>query len=236
MTAHKVVSPEAWLAARLDLLEQEKAFTRARDALSQARRDMPWERVEKAYGFTGPQGSVGLADLFAGKSQLIVYHFMFAPEWEAGCRSCSFWADNFERIPIHLAHRDIAFCAVSRAPFEKLQAYARRMGWTFPWYSADAGAFAYDYGASWPEDQVKAGHGVWNYRDQPLFEADATAISVFARDEADGAIFHTYSAYQRGVDMMNGAYHYIDLTPKGREEPAVGNPQFWVRRRDEYPD
>jgi predicted dithiol-disulfide oxidoreductase (DUF899 family) len=233
MPDHRVVGHDEWIAARKKLLVEEKEFTRLRDALSQKRRELPWERVEKNYVFEGAGGKRSLADLFGGKSQLIIYHFMFSPEWDAGCKSCSFWADNFNGIDIHLAHRDTAFVAISRAPLVKLEAYKKRMGWTFEWLSSAGSDFNYDFGASFTPEQVKSGRAGYNYSDQKPWGEDVVGISVFYR-EKDGSLYHTYSTYSRGVDLVNGAYNYIDLTPKGRDEG--GRTQFWVRRHDEYED
>jgi predicted dithiol-disulfide oxidoreductase (DUF899 family) len=227
--SHRVVSHDEWAAARKEFLAEEKKFTRQRDELSRRRRELPWERVEKSYLFDGASGKESLADLFDGRSQLIVYHFMFLPEWEAGCPHCSFWADNFNDNIIHLEHHDISMVAVSRAPVSKLEAYRKRMGWSFKWLSSDDNDFNYDYGVSFrPEDQKKS---VYNYGTIAPGMSDREGVSVFYKD-ADGQIFHTYSAYARGIDMMNTAYHYIDITPKGRDEGD--RPQYWVRRRDEY--
>ncbi len=234
MTTHQIVSHSEWLDARKALLAKEKAFTRARDALSQERRDLPWERVEKNYVFEGANGKETLAQLFAGKNQLVIYHFMFDPDWQAGCKSCSFWADNFNGIDVHLAHRDTTLLAVSRAPYAKLAAYKERMGWNFKWVSSFGSDFNFDYGVSFTPEEVAQGEAVYNYGKFKPFGPELPGISVFARDES-GAIFHTYSCYARGVDMMNGAYHYLDLTPKGRDESAPAN-QAWVRRHDEYTD
>jgi predicted dithiol-disulfide oxidoreductase (DUF899 family) len=200
-----IATREQWLAARLDLLEAEKEFTRQRDALTRRRMAMPWERVEKAYRFEGPNGALSLADLFDGRSQLIVYHFMFAPDWDEACKSCSFWADNFNHIPVHLNHRDVTFTAVSRAPLAKINAYKKRMGWSFPWVSSDGNDFNFDYQASFTPEQLAEGKAYYNYRIQPNTVSDQVGISVFARDER-GEMFHTYSCYSRGVDMLNGAY------------------------------
>lgn len=230
---HRIVSRDEWLAARRAFLAREKDFTRQRDALSAARRDLPWEKVEKTYVFDGPDGRETLADLFAGKSQLIVYHFMFAPEWEEGCKSCSFWADNFERLPVHLKHRDTTMLAVSRAPLAKLQAYARRLGWTFKWVSSGGNDFNYDYHVSFMPDEVASGEIAYNYGKFPMKAPEMPGISVFYKDAA-GDIFHTYSSYSRGIDMMNNAYHYLDLTPKGRDEGE--GIMAWLRRNDDYKD
>jgi predicted dithiol-disulfide oxidoreductase (DUF899 family) len=232
---HPVVSHDQWIAARRRLLEAEKEFTRRRDQLSRQRRELPWERVDKSYVFAGPKGPETLPQLFAGRSQLIVYHFMFDPAWEAGCKSCSFWADNFNGIDVHLTHRDVTFLAVSRAPQAKLEAYRQRMGWSFKWVSSYGTDFNYDYGVSFTPDEVAAGTALWNYERQKPFGTEGVGISVFYRDP-NGTVFHTYSCYSRGVDMLNGAYHYLDLTPKGRDEGDQPTSQAWVRRHDEYDD
>ena len=236
MTAeHTVVAHEQWLEARKQLLAEEKEFNRLRDRLSRRRRELPWEAVGKDYAFQGPAGKRTLAQLFDGRSQLIVYHFMFSPDWEAGCKSCSFWADNFDRIPVHLAHRDVSFVAISRAPYPKLAAYQKRMGWSFAWVSAYDNDFNYDYAVSFKPDEIAAGTASYNYAPTERSISDLVGISVFYKDES-GRVFHTYSTYARGVDMMNGAYHYLDLTPKGRNEGGQEHPQAWVRRHDEYED
>ncbi|HXJ01422.1 MAG TPA: thioredoxin family protein [Micropepsaceae bacterium] len=235
MEKHRVVSHAEWIEARKAFLAEEKEFTRARDALSARRRELPWERVEKNYVFDGAAGKESLSDLFAGKSQLIVYHFMFGPDWDAGCKSCSFWADNFNGIAVHLAHRDVGFVAISRAPLPKLAAYEKRMGWSFKWLSSFGSHFNFDYFVSFTPDEMQNGTGFFNYeRTKPPVD-EMVGISVFAKNE-QGEIFHTYSTYSRGVDMMNGAYHYLDLTPKGRDEDALPFTQSWVRRHDEYED
>jgi len=233
MANHPIVSREEWIEARKKLLIKEKEFTRLRDQLSHERRDLPWERVDKQYVFEGPNGKEALAQLFDGTSQLIVYHFMFNPDRTAGCPHCSFWADNFDHIPIHLKHRDISFVAISRAPYAKLEAYRKRMGWSFKWVSSFGSDFNFDYFVSFTPDEVENGTGYHNYERSKPMDEDAVGISAFARDEA-GDVFHTYSTYSRGVDMLNGAYHYIDLTPKGRDEAGHEFAQFWVRRHDEY--
>ena len=232
---HPVVSHAEWLTARKDLLAREKEFTRLRDRLSEERRALPWEKVEKDYRFEGPKGSESLSDLFEGKSQLIVYHFMFSPEWEAGCKSCSFWADNFNGIDVHLRHRDTSFLAISRAPYQELVAYRRRMGWSFKWVSSFGNDFNHDYHVSFTPEEL-AGDALFNYQKAKPWGPEVVGISVFYKGEK-GEVFHTYSTYSRGVDMLNGAYHYLDLTPKGRDEADQGpNPQAWVRRHDEYQD
>jgi predicted dithiol-disulfide oxidoreductase (DUF899 family) len=232
---HPVVSHEDWLAARKALLERERAFTRQRDELNAARRALPWEEVREDYPFDGPKGTQKLSELFAGRSQLIVYHFMFAPDWDAGCKSCSFWADNFNGIDVHLAHRDVSFVAVSRAPQSKLQAYSKRMGWSFPWYSSHGNEFNFDYYVSFTPEQQKSGEGYYNYEKYRIPTSDLVGISVFYKDGRD-RIFHTYSCYSRGVDLLNGAYNYLDLAPKGRGEAGLKHTMEWVRRHDEYED
>src|SRR5712692_4444939 len=215
MQNHNVVSREEWLVAREEYLAKEKEFTRLRDQLSQQRRALPWVKVEKEYIFDGPNGQETLAELFAGRSQLLVYHFMFGPGWDEGCPSCSFWADNFNGIPVHLNQRDAIMIAVSRAPLSKLAAYKKRMGWTFKWVSSSET----DY----------------NYEVRKVPREESVGISVFCKDK-DGNIFHSYSCYARGVDMLNGAYHYLDLVPKGRDEAGLSFAQAWVRRHDKYDD
>jgi predicted dithiol-disulfide oxidoreductase (DUF899 family) len=236
MQNHKVASHDEWLAARKQLLAKEKEFTRLRDELSKERRELPWERVEKNYVFDGPGGKETLAQLFEGRSQLVVYHFMFDPDWDAGCPHCSFWADNFNGIPVHLKHRDVTMVAISRAPQAKLEAYHKRMGWSFKWLSSFGSDFNYDYYVSFTPEEVAKEQAYYNYRPNERQKAlESVGISVFHKD-ADGTVFHTYSCYSRGVDMLNGAYHYLDLVPKGRDEAGQSNPQFWVRRHDEYKD
>jgi len=224
---------DEWLAARKQLLAREKELTRMRDALAAERRALPWLKVEKRYLFDTPKGRQTLADLFEGRSQLAIYHFMFAPEWEAGCKSCSFWAESFDHIPVHLAHRDVTFLAVSRAPLEKLQAYARRLGWTFPWVSSAPGDFNYDFNVSFRPEELKSGRAVYNYAPLGFEETDLPGVSVFAKD-GSGAVFHTYSAFARGIDALNVAYQYLDLVPKGRDERRGAEAVDWLRRRDEY--
>jgi predicted dithiol-disulfide oxidoreductase (DUF899 family) len=230
MKVNEVVNAAEWERARKALLAKEKEFTHARDALSEARRALPWERVEKRYVFDGPAGEVTLQDLFQGRSQLVVYHFMFAPDAAAGCKACSFWADNFERNVIHLAHRDVTLAAVSRAPLEKLAAFQKRFGWTFPWVSSGRTDFNFDYHVSFEPGR---GDGTYNYAPKTGGGTELPGISVFARDES-GAVFHTYSTYGRGLEMMNTAYSYLDLVPKGRDEAGLPNPMAWLRLRDQY--
>jgi predicted dithiol-disulfide oxidoreductase (DUF899 family) len=233
MDQHAVVSSEEWVKARRALLAEEKAFTHRRAELAQQRRDLPWLAVTKDYSFEGPDGRRSLADLFDGRSQLVVYHFMFDPKDTEGCPSCSFWADNFEGAPIHLKARDVSFTAVSRAPFDKIRAYQQRMGWTFPWVSSFGTDFNYDFGASFTPEQIESGEPVYNYGSAAPGLEDREGISVLFRNEA-GQIFKTYSAHARGIDTVNGTYQFLDLVPKGRDEPTDGFTQFWVRRHDEY--
>jgi predicted dithiol-disulfide oxidoreductase (DUF899 family) len=230
---NRVASHKECLKARLELLDAEKEFTRQRDALTRRRMAMPWERVEKSYQFEGLNGTLSLADLFDERSQLIVYHFMFTPDWEEGCKSCSFWAKNFNGIAIHLDRRDVTFTAVSRAPLAKINAYRRRMGWSFPWVSSFGSDFNFDYHASFASAQIAEGKAYYNYEIWPIDVSDEAAISVFSKNER-GEVFHTYSCYGRGIDMLNGVYQYLDLVPKGRDEDGFDFPMKRVNRHDPY--
>jgi len=228
---HPVVSREEWIAARTRLLKQEKEFTRARDALSKARRDLPWEPVTKEYAFDGPRGRETLADLFDGRSQLVVYHFMFGPDATVGCKHCSFWADNFNPIIVHLNQRDVTMVAISRAPLARLGEYKKRMGWSFKWLSSGGTDFNLDFQASFKPEDVQAKKAMYNfviYDDAE--ETEREGISIF--HQVDGKIYHTYSTYARGIDLMNTAYNYLDLVPKGRDEGSRG--PYWLKRHDEY--
>ena len=233
MQPHKIVSREEWMAARKAHLAHEKEFTQARDRLSAERRALPWVKVDKTYVFDGPDGKQTLGDLFKGRSQLVVQHLMFAPDWNEGCKSCSFWADGFERMVPHLAARDTTMIGVSRAPMEKLGAFKRRLGWTFDWYSSLGNDFNYDYAVSFTPEEIKSGKKVYNFGTSGFGVEEAPGISVFYRDD-EGRIFHTYSCFARGLDMMNAAYHYLDLTPLGRNEEGSSHAMHWVRLRDEY--
>jgi predicted dithiol-disulfide oxidoreductase (DUF899 family) len=235
MESHEIVGPDEWLAARKRHLIEEKEFTRLRDRLSAQRRALPWVRVDKAYAFDGPNGSETLAELFGGKSQLIIQHFMFAADWEAGCKSCSFWADGYNGFAVHLEHRDVAFVAVSTAPLAKLDAFKKRMGWNFKWVSAAGGDFNRDFQVTFTPEELAAGEITYNYKTQQGRITELPGTSVFARDTA-GAVYHTYSAYGRGIDMLNAAYHYLDLVPKGRDEAGLPMSQSWVRHHDRYED
>jgi predicted dithiol-disulfide oxidoreductase (DUF899 family) len=233
MENHKVVTHEEWLTARRQLLADEKEFTRLRDRLSQQCRDLPWEGVDKDYVFDGPTGRETLAQLFGDSHQLAVYHFMLGPGWEEGCKSCSYWADNFNGIDMHLRQRDVSFLAISRAPLSEIEAFKKRMGWTFKWVSSYGSDFNYDYHVSIRSEQLAPGEAVYNYAPSKIkMGEEQPGISVFYKDD-DGAIFHTYSCYSRGLDMMNGAYHWLDLVPKGRDETG-SHKMAWVRLHDEY--
>jgi predicted dithiol-disulfide oxidoreductase (DUF899 family) len=230
---HPVVSREEWLGARKALLAKEKEFTRLRDELGRKRRELPWVRVDKTYVFEGARGKQTLAELFEGRSQLVVYHFMFNPAADEGCRHCSFWADNFNPIGVHLNHRDVTFVAISRAPLPKIEAFEKRMGWGFKWVSSAGTDFNYDFGVSFRPEQIQKGTAVYNYAPFTMDMADREGVSVFFKDEK-GTVFHTYSAYARGIDLLNTAYNYLDLVPKGRDEDGLEFTQAWVRHHDRY--
>ena len=229
----RVVSRDRWISERVALMAKEKEFTRLRDELSRLRRELPWEKVTKPYVFDGPRGKETLAELFEGRSQLAVYHFMFGPTWDEGCKSCSFWADNFNGIDIHLAHRDITFLAISRAALPKLEAYKQRMGWSFKWVSSGENDFNYDFQVSFDPEAAKSGAARYNYGTGRRVQEEMPGVSVFSKDPT-GTIYHTYSAYSRGIDLLNGAYNYVDLTPKGRDEGE--HIMGWLRRHDQYED
>jgi predicted dithiol-disulfide oxidoreductase (DUF899 family) len=232
---HPVVSREEWLASRTAFLAKEKEFTRLRDELSRERRDLPWVKVEKQYVFDGPSGRETLADLFEGRSQLILYHFMFSPESDEGCPHCSFWADNFDGIDVHLNQRDVTFAAVSRASLARIEPFEQRMGWSFKWVSSAGNDFNYDYQASFTPEAVQSDAAFFNYATTGVGFPDREGASVFYRDES-GAIFHTYACYSRGIDILNGAYNFLDLVPKGRDEAGLEFTQAWVRHHDRYGD
>jgi predicted dithiol-disulfide oxidoreductase (DUF899 family) len=252
MTKHRTGTREEWLAARLDLLKAEKELTRQGDQLAQRRQELPWVRIDKAYRFETDEGNASLTDLFRGRSQLLVYHFMFGPDYATGCPSCSAIADGFDGFVVHLAHHDVMLWAVSRAPFAKLEAYRRRMGWTFPWASSLGGDFNFDFSASITEEQQRAGAVEYNYRrgghaldtatvpaavvrfaemcgtDAATYRRDRPGMSAFALE--DGVLYHTYSSYARGLDGLWGMYQWLDRAPRGRNEAG----RLWWRRRDEY--
>ena len=218
-------------AARLALLGREKELNRLRDELAAERRRLPWVPVTKEYGFNGPDGRATMRDLFDGRSQLIVYHFMFGPDWEEGCPSCSFWADSFNGMPVHLAHRDASLVAVSSAPYPQIEEYRQRMGWSFRWVSSAGSDFNYDYGVSFTPEQRAAGAD-YNYRQTDVGD-ELPGLSVFAMDDGD-QVFHAYSAYSQGLDPINSGYQLLDLTPKGRDEDDLPWTMAWLRRHDSY--
>jgi predicted dithiol-disulfide oxidoreductase (DUF899 family) len=228
---HTVVSREEWLSARTAFLAKEKEFTRLRDELNRQRRELPWETVNKEYVFDGPNGKQTLPELFEGRSQLIVYHFMFHPSSEVGCPHCSLRADGFNGIGVHLNHRDVTMVVVSRAPYNKLAAYQKRMGWNFKWVSSSDTDFNFDYHVSFTPEEFAAKKVFYNFKIQDPQAPEREGHSVFYKDESD-AVFHTYSCYDRGNDMLSNHYHYLDLVPKGRDEADRG--PYWVRRHDEY--
>jgi predicted dithiol-disulfide oxidoreductase (DUF899 family) len=228
----RIVSEREWLVARNDLLTREKELTRLRDEVSRHRRELPWVKIDKEYVFDGPDGKVTLADLLDGRSQLLVYHFMFGPGWEEGCKSCSYLADHFDGANWHLPHRDVTFVVVSRARLAEIEPFKKRMGWRFKWLSSHGNDFNFDYHVSATEDEKAAGKAHYNYRTDELMSEEMPGLSVFYKDE-NGDVFHTYSTYARGLDMLVGTYNFLDLVPKGRDE----NPDStmdWVRRHDQY--
>jgi predicted dithiol-disulfide oxidoreductase (DUF899 family) len=233
IAAPKIVSHAEWLEARKKLLIREKSYTSEGDALAAERRDMPWVRVERDYVFAAPSGEESLADLFEGRSQLILQHFMFGPGWKEGCPSCSFMADHVGGALAHLAQRDVTFVAVSRAPLAQVEAFRQRMGWGFKWVSSFGNEFNYDYGVSFTPEELAQGKMSYNYRVERFPSEEAHGISVFYRDEA-GDVFHTYSTYGRGSETMMGTYRLLDLVPKGRDEAGLPYTMAWVRHHDRY--
>ena len=229
---HKVVSQNDWLTARKALLAKEKDFTKARDQLSAARRALPWVKVEKNYVFDGPKGKESLSDLFGGKNQLMVYHFMLGPGWVQGCPSCSFLADHFDGAVIHLAHRDVTLVVVSRASLAEIEAYKKRMGWEFKWVSSFGNDFNHDFHVSFTPEE-KASGAEYNYAKGDIPSEELPGLSAFIRDEK-GGVFHTYSSYARGLDTLVGTYNFLDMAPKGRDEDGLPWSMAWVRRHDEY--
>ncbi len=230
---HRVVSRDEWLAARTAFLAKEKEFTRRRDELSRERRELPWVKVDKAYVFDGPNGNESLADLFEKRSQLVVYHFMFSPDWDQGCKHCSFWADHFDGMGVHLNHRDVTMVAISRAPRARIEPFQKRMGWNFKWVSSFQNDFNYDYCASFTPQANQSGSAFYNFAIMDAGSTDREGVSVFYKDKS-GAVFHTYSCYARGIDMLNGTYQYLDLVPKGRDEAGLKSAQAWVQFHDKY--
>ena len=233
MKKHAILPHDQWLEARKAFLSREKKFSKLRDELSQARRELPWEKVDKEYIFDGPQGKESLAELFDGRSQLIVYHFMYGPGWEEGCKSCSFLADHFDPAVVHLNQRDVSMVAVSKAPLEEFTPFKKRMGWNFKWLSSSGNDFNHDYHVSFSQEQVDSGDAYYNYERQGFPSTEAPGASVFHKDES-GDIFHTYSVYSRGLDMFITAYHYLDIVPKGRDEGALSYTMEWLKLHDAY--
>jgi predicted dithiol-disulfide oxidoreductase (DUF899 family) len=230
---HKIVSHDAWIAARKAHLVEEKAFSKVRDALSQKRRELPWEKVGKTYLFDSPNGKETLADLFDGKSQLIVYHFMLGPSWEAGCPSCSLLADHFDGAVIHLAQRDVSFVVISRAPLQEIEKFKRRMGWRFKWVSSFDSDFNHDYQVSASPEEKAAGKVFYNYELTTFPSEERPGASAFYKNASD-EVFHTYSSYGRGLDIFIGAYNFLDIAPKGRDEAGLAFSMAWVRHHDKY--
>jgi predicted dithiol-disulfide oxidoreductase (DUF899 family) len=230
---HEVVSHEDWIKARKEFLAKEKEFTRLRDELSRLRRELPREKVEKHYVFEGSGGKLTLSDLFAGKSQLVIYHFMLGPGWAEGCKSCSYLADHFDGMTIHLANRDVNFLVISHAPIAEIEAFKKRMGWKFRWVSSYGGDFNYDYHVSFTPEEMAAGNVEYNYGRTNIPSQELPGMSVFAKGD-DGQIYHTYSAYARGLDILVGTYNVLDLVPKGRDEAGLKHTMAWVRHHDKY--
>jgi predicted dithiol-disulfide oxidoreductase (DUF899 family) len=231
---HKIVSRDEWLHARKELLLKEKKLTRERDSLSEERRNLPWEKIEKDYIFESPNGKVTLAELFGNKSQLVVYHFMFAPGWEQGCPSCSMIADTFDGMRVHLAHRDVSFVVISRARLSEIEEFKKRMGWNFKWLSSFGTDFNYNYQVSFTKEEMETGKVQYNYTLQE-FSDEGPGLSVFYKDSNDN-IFHTYSTYGRGLDTLLHPYNFLDLVPKGRDEDDFAFSMAWVRHHDRYDD
>lgn len=229
----KVVSHAEWLAARKAFLQKEKELTRLRDELSKQRRELPWEKVEKKYVFDGPNGKESLADLFAGRSQLLVYHFMLGPDWVEGCASCSLLADHFDGAIPHLNARDVTFLVISRAPFSQIQAFQKRMGWKFKWVSSNANDFNFDYKVSFTSEDIGKGAPNYNFDTIPFRLEEGPGLSAFYKDAVNN-VFHTYSAYARGLDINIGAYNFLDVAPKGRDEEGLNFTMAWVKHHDKY--
>jgi predicted dithiol-disulfide oxidoreductase (DUF899 family) len=230
-----IVSHAEWIAARTELLNKEKEFTRLRDELSRQRRELPWEKVKREYVFDGPTGKETLADLFGGKSQLLIYHFMLGPGWVEGCPSCSYLADHFDGSVPHLGARDARLVVVSRAPLEQIGAFKMRMGWRFKWVSSFANDFNRDYNVSFTKEEMANGQIYYNYEMQQFPSEEGPGASAFYKDE-DGNIFHTYSTYGRGLDIFLGAYNWLDIAPKGRDEDGLAFSMAWVKHHDKYVD
>jgi predicted dithiol-disulfide oxidoreductase (DUF899 family) len=233
MSQPRIVSRDEWLAARKQLLSKEKELTRLRDRLSAERRELPWVKVDKPYAFDGPKGKETLADLFDGRSQLVVYHFMFGPGWEQGCPSCSWAADNIDGNVVHVNARDVTLVVVSRAPLGQIEAFKKRMGWRFKWISSYGNDFNYDYQVSFTKEEMAKGDVYYNYGPNGFPSEEAPGVSVFCKDAA-GGVFHTYSSYARGGEPLLGGYYFLDLVPKGRDEAALPFTMAWVRHHDRY--
>jgi predicted dithiol-disulfide oxidoreductase (DUF899 family) len=232
MENRKVVSEKEWISARKKLLLKEKKFSKLRDEMNLQRRKLPWVKVEKDYVFEGPQGKVSFADLFGGKSQLIIYHFMFGPGWKDGCPHCSFWADHYDSVDLHIGQRDTALAVVSRAPWKEIAPFKKRMGWNFNWVSSGNTSFNFDFGVSFTPEQIKNRTAIYNFAPLDMDIDEREGVSAFYKDK-NGDIYRTYSSYARGIDLMNTTYNFVDLTAKGRDEKP-GAAQDWVRYHDEY--
>jgi predicted dithiol-disulfide oxidoreductase (DUF899 family) len=229
---HKVVSEKEWVKARKQLLVKEKKFSKLRDEMNQQRRALPWVKIEKEYVFDGPNGKETLADLFDGKSQLLVYHFMFGPGWGDGCPHCSFWADHYDSVNAHIGQRDTTFVVISRAPLKEIKPFKKRMGWKFKWVSSNGSDFNFDLNVSFTPEQLKNGTAIYNYVPLEMDIDEREGASAFYKD-SKGEVYHTYSTYARGIDLMNTTYNFLDLTAKGRDENPEAS-QNWVRYHDEY--
>jgi predicted dithiol-disulfide oxidoreductase (DUF899 family) len=231
---HRVVGRDQWEKERIALLAAEKELTRRRDEIARRVRELPWVRVEKPYVFDGAEGKRSLAELFGARAQLVVYHFMFDPTWSQGCKSCSFVADHYDRLLVHLAHRDISFVTVSKAPIAQLLEFRARMGWSFPWVSSAGNDFGRDFGVSFTDEELTSGESVYNFERRPYPIRELPGLSVFFKGSG-GEIYHTYSTFARGLEEFLTAYRYIDITPKGRDEEQTGG-MGWLRHRDRYDD
>ena len=230
-SGHAVVTEQEWVAARKEFLAKEKALTEQRDALSAERRELPWVKVDKNYLFDTPAGKQSLADLFGSSNQLIIYHFMLGPGWEAGCPSCSYLADHFDGAQVHLKNRDVTMVAVARAPINEVEAFKKRMGWDFKFVSSYGSDFNRDFNVSFTEEELASGKAYYNYTNGGFPSAEAPGMSVFIK-ESDGSIYHSYSAFARGLDIMVGVYNLLDIVPKGRDESELAWPMAWVRHHD----
>jgi len=231
---HSVVGHREWVEARRNLLAREKDLRRQMDAIAKERRNLPWELVEQGYRFDTACGERTLPELFDGKSQLLIYHFMLGPGWPEGCKGCSFISDHFDPMLVHLAHRDVNFVVVSRAPLGEIQSFQRRMGWQFPWVSSFGSSFNFDYGVSFTPEQVDRGETYYNYSIKPFLSTEAPGLSAFYKDAETGSVFHTYSSYARGLDIGIGVYNFLDMAPKGRDEDGLKMPMEWLRHHDRY--